>query len=73
MEKKINDKFIGNVRWYSQEKGFGFISTDNAGDIFVYYADIISDGFKTLEKGQTVRFEMVQGERGPQAANVTVD
>lgn len=61
----------GKVKSYSEERGFGFITTPADGDIFVYYTGIIGDGFKKLEVGQTVQFVIVQGMRGPQAAKVT--
>ena len=63
----------GKVKWFNQEKGFGFITNDEDGkDIFVHFSAIQGDGFKTLEEGQTVEFDIVEGDRGPQAANVTV-
>ncbi|MBM3713904.1 MAG: cold shock domain-containing protein [Actinobacteria bacterium] len=62
----------GVVRWFSPEKGFGFIQYAKTRDVFVYYADILSEGFKTLKKGQAVEFEIVDGERGPQASNVKI-
>lgn len=71
MEYKNQDKkATGEVKWFSPEKGFGFIHTEEYGDIFVYYNDIITDGFKTLSKGQRVNFDIVQGERGLQAGNI---
>ena len=63
----------GIVKWFNSEKGFGFISNDNGGeDVFVHFSAIISDGFKTLEEGQKVNFDIVEGQKGPQASNVTV-
>ncbi len=62
---------IGTVKWFNAEKGFGFISIEGEDDVFVHYSAIEMDGFKTLEEGQEVQFEVVQGERGPQAASVT--
>ncbi|MFC5603304.1 cold-shock protein [Sporosarcina koreensis] len=62
--------YQGKVKWFSNEKGYGFIETDNGEDVFVHYTGIMSDGFKTLDEGQTVSFEIVEGNRGPQAANV---
>ncbi|MHC1599078.1 MAG: cold-shock protein [Candidatus Methanofastidiosia archaeon] len=62
---------IGTVKWFNAEKGFGFLSIEGEDDVFVHYSAIEMDGFKTLEEGQEVQFEVVQGERGPQAANVT--
>lgn len=60
----------GKVKWFNAEKGYGFIETETEGDIFVHFSAIQGDGFKTLDEGQAVEFEVVQGERGPQAANV---
>ena len=63
----------GTVKWFNPEKGFGFISNDDgSGDVFVHFSAINSDGFKTLEEGQHVSLDVEQGDRGPQAANVTV-
>ncbi|MDR5659566.1 cold-shock protein [Serpentinicella sp. ANB-PHB4] len=61
----------GTVKWFNAEKGFGFISRENGEDVFVHFSAITMDGFKTLEEGQQVQFEIVQGEKGPQATNVT--
>lgn len=61
----------GKVKWFNAEKGYGFIERENGDDVFVHYSAIQTDGFKTLDEGQSVEFEIVQGERGPQAANVT--
>jgi CspA family cold shock protein len=66
------DKMKGVVKWFSSEKGFGFISTEKGEDIFVHYSTILSDGFKTLQKGESVEFEVIEGERGLQANNVEV-
>jgi len=63
-------RHTGIVKWFSSEKGFGFIETQNCGDIFVYYSDIVSDGFKTLEKNQAVSFDIAGEDRGPKAVNV---
>jgi CspA family cold shock protein len=60
----------GTVKWFNAEKGFGFIQVEGGEDVFVHYSAIQSQGFKTLEEGQKVEFEIVQGSRGPQAANV---
>jgi CspA family cold shock protein len=62
----------GTVKWFDPAKGFGFITGEDGKDIFVHFSAIVSDGFKTLEDGQKVSFEVVEGTRGPQAANVTV-
>ena len=60
----------GKVKWFNAEKGFGFIEVEGGDDVFVHYSAIQGEGFKTLEEGQVVDFEIVQGNRGPQAANV---
>ncbi|HHY90981.1 MAG TPA: cold-shock protein [Clostridiales bacterium] len=60
----------GIVKWFNAEKGYGFISRENAEDVFVHFSAIEMDGYKTLEEGQEVEFEVVQGEKGPQATNV---
>ena len=62
----------GIVKWFNSEKGFGFISVEGGDDVFAHFSAINLDGFKTLEEGQTVEFDIVEGDRGPQAANVTV-
>ena len=62
----------GTVKWFNAEKGYGFISNDEGGeDVFVHFSAIQAEGYKTLEEGQEVEFEVVQGAKGPQAANVT--
>lgn len=60
----------GKVKWFNADKGFGFIERNDGNDVFVHYSAITSDGFKTLEEGQAVEFEVVDGSKGPQAANV---
>ncbi|WP_348750908.1 cold-shock protein [Pseudomonas rhodesiae] len=62
----------GTVKWFNAEKGFGFITQDGGVDLFVHYSAIKSDGFKTLEEGQKVEFEVTQGPKGAQAENVRV-
>jgi CspA family cold shock protein len=60
----------GKVKWFNAEKGFGFIEVEGGDDVFVHFSAIQGEGFKTLEEGQSVSFEIVEGNRGPQAANV---
>lgn len=60
----------GTVKWFNAEKGFGFIQVEGGEDVFVHYSAILTQGFKSLDEGQKVEFEIVQGSRGPQAANV---
>ena len=60
----------GKVKWFNAEKGYGFIEREDGGDVFVHFSAIQSEGFKTLEEGQAVEFDVVQGDRGEQAANV---
>ena len=61
----------GTVKWFNAEKGFGFISREDGSDVFVHFSAIQGDGYKTLEEGQKVNFEITQGNRGAQAENVT--
>lgn len=68
----MSTKSTGSVKWFNETKGFGFISQDNGGaDVFVHFRAIVSDGFKTLTEGQKVSFDVEQGQKGPQASNVT--
>ncbi|MBO6245411.1 MAG: cold shock domain-containing protein [Anaerovibrio sp.] len=60
----------GKVKWFSAEKGYGFIEREGGDDIFVHFSAIVDEGIKTLNEGQAVEFEIVEGARGPQAANV---
>ncbi|MBP3041468.1 cold shock domain-containing protein [Bacillaceae bacterium Marseille-Q3522] len=60
----------GKVKWFNAEKGFGFIETSEGQDVFVHFSAIQTDGFKTLEEGEAVSFDIVEGTRGPQASNV---
>ena len=61
----------GKVKWFSAEKGYGFIEREDGGDVFVHFSANQEDGFKSLTEGQEVEFDIVDGARGPQAANVT--
>ncbi|MGB2079262.1 MAG: transcription antiterminator/RNA stability regulator CspE [Vibrio sp.] len=64
-------KTTGTVKWFNEEKGFGFITQENGGaDVFVHFRAITGEGFRTLAEGQKVAFEVEQGQKGPQAANV---
>jgi len=65
-------KTTGKVKWFDEKKGFGFIERDGGSDVFVHFKAIVSDGFKTLSDGQAVEFDVEDGQKGPQAANVTV-
>ncbi len=60
----------GTVKWFNNQKGYGFISDSEGNDVFVHYSAITGEGFKTLEEGQNVSFEIVEGNRGAQASNV---
>ncbi len=60
----------GKVKWFSDSKGYGFISLENGSDVFVHHSNITGEGFRTLEEGQEVEFEIVEGKKGPQAQDV---
>jgi len=62
----------GTVKWFNSQKGYGFIKQDGGNDVFVHFSAIQTDGFKKLEEGQRVEFEVQKGDKGPQAANVKV-
>jgi CspA family cold shock protein len=62
---------IGRVKWFNDSKGYGFIEQENGEDVFVHFSAIQQEGFKSLSEGQQVQFEITQGPKGPQAANVT--
>lgn len=61
----------GKVKWFNEAKGFGFITTEGSGDVFVHYSNISGNGFKTLAEGDDVSFEIEEGPKGPKAINVT--
>lgn len=61
----------GTVKWFNNQKGYGFISDEEGNDVFVHYSELNMDGFKSLEEGAAVEFEVVNGAKGPQATNVT--
>lgn len=62
----------GTVKWFNETKGFGFIQQDSGPDVFAHYSEIQSSGFKVLNEGQRVQFEVTDGKKGPQASNITV-
>jgi CspA family cold shock protein len=68
----IMSQVTGVVKWFNSDKGFGFIEQESGPDVFVHFRAINSDGFKTLDEGQKVQFTVTQGQKGPQAENVTV-
>jgi len=65
-----NVKLKGTVKWFNNAKGFGFIGRDDGPDVFVHYSALIAEGYKSLQEGDNVEFEIVEGQKGPQAANV---
>ena len=67
-EKHMSTK--GTVKWFNDEKGFGFLTQENGGDVFVHHTAIVSDGFRSLTEGEQVEFELTEGQKGPAAANV---
>ena len=74
LERNIGGMFKmekGTVKWFNATKGFGFISTENGDDVFVHYSAIETDGFKTLDEVDAVEFQIVEGDKGPQAQNVS--
>ncbi|MBQ9871545.1 MAG: cold-shock protein [Eubacterium sp.] len=62
----------GTVKWFNNQKGFGFITGEDGKDVFVHFSGLNMEGFKTLEEGQNVEYDVTEGEKGPQATNVTV-
>ena len=65
------ERLKGTVKWFNNAKGYGFLGRDDGPDVFVHYSAITSEGYKSLQEGDKVEFEIVQGQKGPQAANVT--
>jgi cold shock protein len=65
-------RMVGTVKWFNSGKGYGFLSQENGPDVFVHFTAIQSDGFRTLEEGQRVEFTVEQGQKGPQAKEVTI-
>lgn len=70
--KEAINNMVGKVKWFNAEKGFGFIEREGGEDVFVHFSAITGEGFKSLDEGQEVEFDITDGERGPQASNVTV-
>lgn len=68
----MSNTVTGTVKWFNEEKGFGFIQQESGPDVFAHFRSIVSDGFKTLSEGQTVEFTVSQGQKGPQAENIVV-
>ena len=66
----MSERKIGVVKWFNDRKGFGFIRVDEEQDVFVHYSALQGEGFKTLREGESVEFDLVEGAKGPQAANV---
>jgi cold shock protein len=63
---------LGKVKWFDKQKGYGFIEQENGEDLFVHFQSVVAEGFRTLEEGQNVEFDVIQGPRGVQASNVMV-
>ncbi len=68
----MSERITGTVKWFNGSKGYGFLAREGGPDVFVHFSAIQGEGFKNLEEGQTVEFEVEQGPKGPQASNVTV-
>jgi len=68
----MSEKITGTVKWFNGSKGYGFLAREGGADVFVHFSAIQGEGFKNLEEGQKVEFEVEQGPKGPQASNVTV-
>ena len=68
----MSEKEQGTVKWFNGSKGYGFIARDSGEDVFVHFSAIMADGYRTLEEGQRVEFVVTQGDKGPQASDVTI-
>ncbi len=68
----MSEKEQGTVKWFNGSKGYGFIARDSGEDVFVHYSAIVADGYRTLEEGQRVEFVVTQGDKGPQASEVSI-
>ena len=68
----MSERVVGTVKWFNGDKGYGFLAREGGPDVFVHYSAIQSEGFRNLEEGQKVEFEVEQGNKGPQATNVTI-
>ncbi|HMZ06628.1 MAG TPA: cold-shock protein [Anaerolineales bacterium] len=68
----MSDRIVGTVKWFNNDKGFGFIAREGGADVFVHFSAIQSDGYRSLQEGQKVEFNVEKGPKGLQAANVTV-
>lgn len=68
----MSDRETGTVKWFNDSKGFGFIEREQGGDVFVHFSSIRGEGYKSLDEGQKVEFTLGQGQKGPQAQDVTV-
>lgn len=68
--KEVDNMANGTVKWFNESKGFGFITQDNGTDVFAHYSAISGTGFKTLTEGQSVSFDVIEGDKGPKAANI---
>ncbi len=68
----MSEKVVGSVKWFNESKGFGFIQQENGPDVFAHFSAITGDGFRTLLEGQKVEFKVTQGNKGPQAEDISV-
>ena len=69
----MSERFVGTVKWFNATKGYGFIGRENGEDVFVHFRAIVGDGYRSLTEGQRVKFNVTQGQKGPQAENVVVE